>query len=93
MALLAPRGQLVMIHRADAIAGLLSGLAGRAGNVTLLPVHAYAGQPAIRLIAAATKGSRAPPRLLPALVLHEEDGRFTTRAEAIHRGDALISLA
>jgi tRNA1(Val) A37 N6-methylase TrmN6 len=28
--------------------------------------------------------------LAPPLVLHQADGRFTARAEALHRGDARI---
>lgn len=91
-ALLAPGGQIVMIHRADALEALVSGMAGRFGGLRLLPVHPHAGEPAIRVLAAAVKGSRAPLSLLPPLVLHEADGRFTARAAALHRGEALIDL-
>ena len=91
-ALLAPGGQLVVIHRADALKGLLLAFAGRAGGVRLLPVHPRADQPAIRLLAAATKGSRAPLTLLPPLILHQADGRFTAQADALHRGEATLAL-
>ena len=36
------------------------------------------------------KGSKAPLRIAPALILHEADGRLTSEADAIHRGEALI---
>lgn len=91
-ALLAPGGALLMIHRADALADILAAAQGRIGGLRLLPVHARDDAPAARLLVAGRKGSRAPLALLPPLVLHEADGRFTPRAEAIHRGEAAIAL-
>jgi tRNA1(Val) A37 N6-methylase TrmN6 len=81
------RGQLAMICRADALAGLLPVLTSRFGSVTVQPVHAKAAEPASRILVGAVKGGRAPLRLLPGLVVHEPDGRFTPRMEAWHRGD------
>lgn len=90
--LLKPRGRLVMIHRPDALALILAVLAGRFGGITLMPVHPRAGQAAVRLLVAAMKGSRAPLRMLPGIVLHDEGGGFTAEADAVHRGDAGLSL-
>ncbi|MDJ1157813.1 methyltransferase [Chelatococcus sp. SYSU_G07232] len=90
--LLKPGGRLVLIHRADALAGLLAGLAGRFGAVAIKPVHARVDAPAIRVLVAGIRGSRAGISLLPPLILHGADGRFTPEAEAIHRGEALIGL-
>ena len=89
LALLRPHGDLVLIHRADAVPAVLRGLEGRAGGVTLLPVHARAGADAGRVLVRATKGSRGPFRVAPALVLHEERA-FTPEAEAIHRGERAL---
>jgi tRNA1(Val) A37 N6-methylase TrmN6 len=47
-----------------------------------------ADKPATRLILRGRKGSRAPLTLAPPLILHA-GGRFTPRAEALHRGAAL----
>ena len=91
-ALLAPGGRLVVMHRADALAALLAALAGRVGGLRLLPVQPHAAEPATRILVAAVKDSRAPLTLLPPLILHEADGRFTALAEDIHRGAALIAL-
>lgn len=85
--LLRPGGRLGLIHRADALPALLDALRGRFGDCAVRPIHARAGRPAIRVLIAAVKGSRAPLRLLPPLVLQEEDGRFTPEAEALHRGE------
>lgn len=85
--LLRPGGRLGLIHRADALPACLDSLRGRFGDCAVRPVHGRADRPAIRVLIAAVKGSRAPFRLLPPLVLQEEAGRFTPEAEALHRGD------
>jgi tRNA1(Val) A37 N6-methylase TrmN6 len=87
--LLVPRGSMVMIHRADALPGLLADLSNRFGGLALRFVHPRAGDPAIRLLLRAAKGSRAPLRVLPPLVLHQADGRFTLEAEGLHQGIGL----
>ncbi len=86
--LLRPGGRLGLIHRADALPDCLEALRGRFGDCAVRPVHARAGRLAIRVLITAVKGSRAPFRLLPPLVLHDEAGRFTPEADALHRGDA-----
>ncbi|HEX4765437.1 MAG TPA: methyltransferase [Lichenihabitans sp.] len=89
--LLAPKGRLHLIHRPDALPALLVACEGRLGALRIRPIFGKPGAPAIRIILSGVKGSRAPSSIEPALILHEEDGRFTAAAEAIHRGDALIT--
>jgi tRNA1(Val) A37 N6-methylase TrmN6 len=79
-----------LIHRPDALAAILAAADKRLGAVTLLPVHPRAGVSAHRLLVAGVKGSKAPLKLAPALVLHESDGRLTPLADAIHRGEGLV---
>jgi tRNA1(Val) A37 N6-methylase TrmN6 len=79
------KGVLALIHRADAIGLVLDGLKGF-GGIALRFVHPQADAPAIRLLLTAAKGSRSPLRVLPPLVLHEADGRFTPEAAAMHNG-------
>ena len=43
-----------------------------------------------RLLISGVKGSKAPLRIAPPLILHEADGRLTAEADAIHRGEALV---
>jgi tRNA1(Val) A37 N6-methylase TrmN6 len=90
LALLRPGGELVAIHRADALAELLAALQGRAGAVNVLPIFPRTGEKATRVILRGRKGSKAPLALLPGLVLHEPDGRFTPIAEDIHRAGRRI---
>lgn len=86
LARLAPGGRLVLIHRADRLADLLASLAGRAGEIVVLPLWPRPGAAAIRVLLRARKASRAPGRLLPGLVLHQPDGRSTEAARAVLRG-------
>lgn len=87
LALLRPGGIFVMIHRADALTDCLASLHRRLGGLAVMPVAPRAGLPATRILLRGTKGSKAPLTLLPPLVLHDAEGRFTPQAEAIHRGD------
>jgi tRNA1(Val) A37 N6-methylase TrmN6 len=89
-ALLRPGGTLTLIHRADALAELVAACSGRGGDIRILPVHATADAPAIRLLIRAVKGSRKPLSLMPGLVLHESDGAYRPEAEALLRGAASI---
>ena len=90
LAMLAPGGLFVMIHRPEALAMILTAIGARLGGVALLPVHPTSGAGAHRLIVSGVKGSKAPLRFAPALVLHGADGRLTQQADAIHRGERLI---
>ena len=80
LALLAPGGIFAMIHRADALADCLSSIGSRLGGVSIRPVHPRAKASASRILVRGVKGSKAPLRLEPPLVLHEDDGRFTPEA-------------
>jgi len=90
--LLRPHGALTLIWRADGLQAVLAALPVDFGAVTLLPVHAKPGAPAIRLLMRAVKASRAPLTLLPALVLADAAGQPTAEAQAILRAGAALSL-
>jgi tRNA1(Val) A37 N6-methylase TrmN6 len=92
LAMLRPKGSATFIHRADRLEHLLSQLAGRAGDIAVFPLWPGAGKPARRVIVRARKGVASPSRLLPGLVLHEPDGRFTAAAETILRAGAALGL-
>ena len=91
IAMLAPRGRFVMIHRPDALGAILAGIGSRLGGIALLPVHPTLGVSAHRLLVTGVKGSKAPLRLAPGLILHGADGRLTAEADAIHRGERLVA--
>jgi tRNA1(Val) A37 N6-methylase TrmN6 len=91
--LLRPSGVVTLIWRADGLDVLLAALAAGFGAVTLLPVHPKPGAAAIRVLARAVKGSRAPLALLPGLVLTNAGGKPSVEAEAILREGAALPLA
>jgi tRNA1(Val) A37 N6-methylase TrmN6 len=90
LAVLAPGGRFVMIHRPEALGAILSGIGSRLGALVLLPVHPAMGAGAHRLMISGVKGSKAPLRLAAGLVLHGADGRLTAEADALHRGERTI---
>jgi tRNA1(Val) A37 N6-methylase TrmN6 len=85
LALLRSGGFFVAIHRADALDALLAAFGGRIGGVEILPVFPKQGEKAIRVILRGRKGAKTPLSLLPGIVLHGADGRFTSEVEDIHR--------
>lgn len=91
--LAAPKGQLLVLHRAERLGEILAWLPGRAGDVRVYPLRPAADQPAKRVLVLARKGSRAPLRLLKGLDLHpvqpDGAGRFTPEAAAVFAGGLL----
>lgn len=92
IAMVRGKGTITFVHRADRIDALLGQLAGRVGEVTIFPLWPAAGQPASRILVRARKQVASPARLLPGLVLHEANGRFTPAAEAVLRGGEALAL-
>jgi tRNA1(Val) A37 N6-methylase TrmN6 len=86
-------GSITLIHRADRLADILSGLSPKAGSFQIRPVHPFADAPAKRVLVRAIKTGRAPLRLLPPLVLHVRGAatRHAPLAEAILLGEAALS--
>jgi tRNA1(Val) A37 N6-methylase TrmN6 len=90
-------GWLCFIHLAERLSDLLAPLAGRAGDIAILPIAARTGRPASRIIMRARKGSRAPLRLLQPLVMHAAaehlaDGDdYSPEARSVLRDGAALS--
>lgn len=93
LAMTRPKGALTFIHRADRLDQLLAELRGPTGEITVFPLWPGADKPAKRVLVQARKGSAAPTRLLPGLILHGADGRYTEPAEAVLRHAARLVLA
>jgi tRNA1(Val) A37 N6-methylase TrmN6 len=86
-------GSVTLIWRADGLGEVLAVLGERFGGVVVRPVHGRAGQPAIRVLVCAHKGSRAPLMILPGLMLNDEDGKPTAEAEAILRNAQALPMS
>ena len=83
-------GSFTAILRADRLKVALLALPHH--GVTIFPLWPHEGEGAKRIIVQARVGSRAPIAILPGLVLHEADGRYTPEAEAVLRDGASLAL-
>ncbi|MEN8237472.1 MAG: methyltransferase [Pseudomonadota bacterium] len=83
--MLKPKGLLTLIHRADRLPKLLSLISKSFGEIVVLPLWSKTDKPAKRIIIRAKKRARTPLCLLPGLVLHNEDGTYTTGVNQILR--------
>ena len=95
--ILRPGGKLTLIWRADGLAEVLAALGRGFGGVAIQPVHGKASRgkatlPAIRILAGATKGARAPLRLFESLRLNDAAGQPDPAAQAILAGDAPLPM-
>lgn len=87
------RGTLTLVVAAASLPACLDACAqAGCGSQAVLPLWPRAGMAAKLLLLRAIKGGRAPFRLLPGLVLHDADGRFTPAAEAILRDGAALAF-
>jgi tRNA1(Val) A37 N6-methylase TrmN6 len=91
--LLKSNGRIVLIHRPESISPILAVIDRHFGAAEIIPIHARADAPAIRIIVRAQKGKRTPLVLRPAFVLTGEDNRPTHGAEAVLRGAAPLDSA
>lgn len=90
--LLAPRGTLTLVYRADRLDALLAALAPRFGGVVILPLWPREGKPAKRIILRAVLGSHAALTLHPGLVLHGAGNSYTQAVQAILRDAAPLAF-
>ncbi len=88
-----PRGTVTVVTAAGMLPALLGAFSeSRCGSPAVLPLWPKTGTAAKLVLVRAVKIGRGPCRLLPGLVLHETDGRFTTAAEAVLRDGAALPI-
>jgi tRNA1(Val) A37 N6-methylase TrmN6 len=83
--MVALRGTVTVVHRADSLGKILSAMEDRFGDIRVAPLFAREGTAASRVVVQGVKGSKAPLQLLPGLILHDETSQFTPDAEAVLR--------
>jgi tRNA1(Val) A37 N6-methylase TrmN6 len=87
-----PGGSVTLVHRADAMPKLLAHMQRRFGGLAIFPLFPREGAAATRILIQGRKGSRAPLRLLPGMVLHGAGNSFAAEAEPILRHGAALEL-
>ena len=86
-------GVLTLIWRADGLAEVLAALDRGFGSLAILPVHADANTPAIRVLVRAVKGGKAPTQMHAALMLNNESTMPNKQAQDILAGKGVLPLA
>jgi tRNA1(Val) A37 N6-methylase TrmN6 len=90
--ILRPSGSVTLIFSAQGIAEVLGVLGDGFGAVAIMPIYPKPGAVAIRILARAVKGSRAPHVIRPGLLLNDSDGRSSAEAEAVLRDGAALDF-
>jgi tRNA1(Val) A37 N6-methylase TrmN6 len=86
-------GVLTLIWRADGLAGVLAALDRGFGSLAILPVHADAARPALRVLVRAVKGGKAPTQIHAGLVLNDESALPNKEVQEILAGKGVLPLA
>jgi tRNA1(Val) A37 N6-methylase TrmN6 len=86
-------GVLSLIWRADGLSEVLAALDRGFGSLAILPVHADAASPAIRLLVRATKGGKAPTQIHIGLLLNDESAVPNKQVQDILAGKGVLPLA
>jgi tRNA1(Val) A37 N6-methylase TrmN6 len=91
---LRPKGTLSLVLPAARFAEAAAALREfGCGAIRLLPLWPRAGVAAKRILIQGKRGALGPDEVLPGLVLHEADGRYTAAAEAVLRDAAALTGA
>ena len=91
---LRPKGTLSLVLPAARFAEAAAALREYGcGAIRLLPLWPRAGVPARRILIQGRRGALGPDEVLPGLILHEADGRYTAAAEAVLRDAAALTGA
>ena len=88
-----PGGTVSVIHRADRLDAILSGLGRGGGDMLVFPLWPKPGRAAKRVIVQVKVGGKGPTVLHPGLCLHHEDGSDTEQARAVLRHGAALALS
>jgi tRNA1(Val) A37 N6-methylase TrmN6 len=86
-------GVLSLIWRADGLSEVLAALDRGFGSLAILPVHADAATPAIRVLVRAIKGGKAPTQIHAALLLNDESAVPNQQVQDILAGKGVLPLA
>lgn len=78
-------GQLVMIHRADALQRIIQAFGTKFGRVEIFPLFPRAGEPAKRVVIRAVKESKGVSQIYHGMIIHQKNGEWTPESEKVLR--------
>ena len=80
-----PKGMFYIINRAEALEDIISHISGKLGAIEVFPLYSKQGQKAKRVIIRAQKDSKTPLVIHSPIIVHNDDGSYSAKAEAILR--------
>lgn len=80
-----PKGTVTFIHKTERLPEILSYFLGKLGDIVVYPLWPGKNKAAKRVLVSGIKNSNGALKLMPGIVLHQEDGKFTSDADAILR--------
>lgn len=83
-------GSLTLVHRADMLDKVILGMGKKFGAIEIIPLWPKAGRDARRVIVRAIKGRKTPAVLHAGIILHEDDGEYTSDANKVLKEMKLI---
>ena len=88
--MLKPQGMFYIINRAEALENIISRISGKLGAIEVFPLYSKQGQKAKRIIIRAKKDSKTPLVIHQPIIVHDDDGSYSLKAEQILRiGEAI----
>lgn len=84
--LLKEKGTFSMIHNASRLGEIFTVISDKLGDISVIPIYPKNGSDAIRVIIRGTKGSRGHTKIKNGLILHCDNGKYTTEAQRILSG-------
>jgi tRNA1(Val) A37 N6-methylase TrmN6 len=88
-----PKGTVTFIYRADRLPEILTYFSGKLGDIVIYPLWPGKHKSAKRVLVRGVKNSNGTLRLMPGMVLHQEDGKYTQEAEAILRNGKTLDIS
>jgi tRNA1(Val) A37 N6-methylase TrmN6 len=86
------KGTLTLVWRADKLHLAITALMLEFGDIRVFPLWPKPGRSAKRVLVRARKGVKTPMTLLPGLVIHREDGSYTSACEAVLKGGSSLDF-
>ncbi|MBR1948775.1 MAG: methyltransferase domain-containing protein [Alphaproteobacteria bacterium] len=83
--MLKPKGIFYIINRAEALENIIAHISGRLGAIEVFPLYSKQGQKAKRVIIRAKKDSKTPLVIHSPIIVHNDDGSYSQKAEQILR--------
>ncbi len=88
--MLKPQGSFYIINRAEALEEIIKTISGKLGKIEVFPLYSKEGQPAKRVVIRAQKDSKAPLIIHQGIVVHEQNGLYSEKAEnVLRKGEAI----